>query len=133
MSKEQFLMYAIKHTKLNTYMSISEFRLELKRFKAIKRAFVAYEKHGKIELPLLITHFVILNNIFPTQVLNQFLFAEIPFPHWPKLKTVLLFLDLLIQEKILKLLTDPIVIVKLNSIHIDEKLKKLLEYEIQNK
>lgn len=120
-------MYAIKHTKLNTYLSLEEFKLELKRFRAIKRAFVAYDKSGNIDLPLFITHFVILNNLFAVNVLNQFLFSEIPSVHWKKLKTILVFLNLLVLDKKIKLLTTPVVTVNLNRITTDKKFLKVLE------
>lgn len=132
-AKEQFLMYAIKHTKLNTYVSLSEFKMELKRFRSIRRAFVAYEKTGNLELPLFITHFVILHNLFPVEVLNKFLFSEVPDIHWKKLKTTLLFLNLLVQSNTIKLLTEPVVTVRLNRIVADKKFLKVLENEIPNR
>lgn len=132
-AKEQFLMYAIKHTKLDTYVSMAEFKMELKRFRSIRRAFVTYEKTGVLELPLFITHFIILHNLFPTEVLNQFLFSEVPDTHWKRLKATLIFLDLLVQNRTLKLLTNPVVSVRLNRITADKKFLKVLENEIPNK
>lgn len=132
-AKEQFLMYAIKHTKLDTYVSMAEFKMELKRFRSIRRAFVAYEKTKTIELPLFITHFVILHNLFPVDVLNKFLFSEVPDKHWKRLKATLSFLNLLVQDNTLKLLTTPVVTVRLNRIVADRKFLKVLENEIANK
>ncbi len=129
-AKEKFLIYAIKHTKLENYLSLTEFKMELKRFRSIRRAFALYEKTGELDFPLFITHFVILNNMFPVQVLNQFLFSEVPDKHWNKLKTTLSFLNLLVQDKSIILLTEPKVRVRLNKIVIDKNLLKELEKQI---
>lgn len=128
-SKDKFLIYALKHTKIDTYISLYEFKMELKRFRSIRRAFIAHEKTGTMEFPLFITHFVILNNIFPINVLNQFLFTETPTAYWKKLKSTLLFLNLLTTEKTVKLLTDPVVKVRLNKLGIDHNFIKVLENE----
>lgn len=132
-TKEQFLIYAIKHTKLDTYVSLSEFKQELKRFRSIRKAFINYEKTGKLEFPLFLTHFVILNNLFPIDILNKFLFSEVPDLYWKKLKTTLTILNILVQDKKIKLLTNPIVVVRLNKIGFDKKFAKVLENEISNR
>ena len=131
-NKELFLMHALQHTTLNTYISLPEFRFELKRFRSIRKAIIQYDLTGNIKLPLFITHFVVLHNMFPTPIFNQFLFSEVPNEHWSILKTTLTFLNLLIQEKSIQLLTTPKVRVNLYSIAIDKEFLRELENSIKS-
>lgn len=131
--KDQLLIFALKNTKIDTYLSISEFKLELNRLRAIKKGLIWYDTNRNVKFPAIITNFVVLSNMFPCLVLNQLLFAEVPEKQWPKLKTILSWLNLLIVEDKLKLPTQPPVTVRLNRIKIDEKFIKVLEDEIRSK
>lgn len=131
--KDQLLIFALKNTKIDSYLSISEFKLELNRLRAIKKGLIWYELKKNVKFPAIITNFVILSNMFPCHILNQLLFAEIPEKHWSKLKTILTWLNLLVQEKTLKLPTIPTVTVRLNRIKIDNKFSEFLDNEIRCK
>ena len=131
--KDQLLIFALKNTKIDTYLSISEFKLELNRLRAIKKGLIWYDLNKNVKFPALITNFVVLSNMFPCPILNQLLFAEVPHKHWSKLKTILSWLNLLILEDKLKLPTVPPVVVRLNKIKIDNKFIEILENEIRAK
>lgn len=131
--KDQLLIFALKNTKIDTYLSISEFKIELNRLRAIKKGLIWYDLDRNVKFPAIITNFVILSNMFPCQILNQLLFAEVPSKHWSKLKTMLKWLNLLVIEDKLRLPTIPVVTVRLNKIKIDDQFLQVLENEIRNK
>lgn len=124
MSNQDLLFFCIKNTNTNFFISMDEFREELTRFRSLRRLFNAYASDTReIDLRIFVSHFIVLSNIFPLNVLIQLLFSEIPDIHWSQLKTFLLWLNYLRKEtKIIKLPTKPQVIVKLNKINIDKCL-----------
>lgn len=129
--KERLLVFALQNTKTDQYISIDEFQLELDRLKYIKKALSNYENGANPNLPLFITHFIILNNIFSCDTLNQILFSEIPEKHWIYLKTILVWLNILVTGNILKLTIHDKMFVKLNKIKTCPKLLKDLECTIK--
>lgn len=131
--KEKLLMFAVQHTKMQQFMSLSEFEEEIDRLRIIRKGLSKYESGRELEFPKFITNFIILNNIFPVYVLNQLLFAEVPESSWKSLKTILSWLGILVEDKILRLPTDPIVTIRLNSLNISKRLIKDLNDVVSEK
>lgn len=128
--REEFLVFAIKHSKLDRILSIDEFLQELLRFKNINRTLNSNECFDGAKIKALINNIVILGNIFPLDILNPMLFCEIREENWVKLKTILLWLQYIKDDKSLKLPTTPPVIIKLNSIRIDKQVLQVLNESI---
>jgi hypothetical protein len=120
---ENFMMYALKmYQKKNCIMS--EFELDLKHVKYLKRLFRKYKLNKDLKERLIVNHIIILNNVFGPEALVRILFLKIHPSDYDVLKTFLLYLNLL-PEMIHGIYGNTI---ETKDIHIDlEIVKKLRE------
>lgn len=124
LTKDNFLLYAIRNYQNPNCMSMIEFQEDLKKIKYIKRILNRYQKTGQIKERLLLNHIITLNNLFG-QHTSRMLFFKIEKEHWSVLKTVLLYLKILPSQ--ITGLPDGIVLTDSIPIHTDmiERLKKI--------
>lgn len=93
LNSESFLHYAVENYD-NQTASLKEFDDDMARFKYIKRLLRKYNREGTVNIRLLINHIIILNNVFPTYVLNRLLIYNIDKYNINVLSTVLDYLSL---------------------------------------
>ena len=87
LTKDNVLLYAIKHYNNTSCEGINEFYDDMKRFKYIKRLFRKYKDSGVLKERLLLNHIIILNNLFGAEAASTLLLFKIEMEHWPALKS----------------------------------------------
>lgn len=117
LNSESFLHYAVENYD-NQTASLKEFDDDMARFKYIKRLLRKYNREGTVNIRLLINHIIILNNVFPTYVLNRLLIYNIDKYNINVLSTVLDYLSLY---------NDNIPELQGQVIHHDPYIQELLE------
>ena len=68
-----FMMFAIKHYDSPSCTGETEFREDLSRIRSIGRSFSRYKKTGKINERLVLTHLIVLYNVFEAQAMTKML------------------------------------------------------------
>ena len=92
LSKDNFLLFAIKYYENPTTLTQEEFEEDLNRFKYVKRWLKKYHDSGKINSHLLLNHIMIIFNCWQDASIPM-LFYKIDEPCWPYLKSFLTYLD----------------------------------------
>ena len=93
LTKDNVLMFAIKHYDNPQAVGEKEFYDDMKRFKYLKRLFKKHIKTGILKERLIMNHIIVLANVFGPEAAKVLLFYKIGQEHWSTLKTFLLFLN----------------------------------------
>ena len=93
LTKDNVVMYAIKHYHNPSCEGINEFYDDMKRFKYLKRLFKKHSTTGILKERLIMNHIIVLQNVFGPEAVKVLLFFKIGQEHWSVLKTFLLFLN----------------------------------------
>ena len=64
LTKDNVLLFALKHYENHQATSEKEFYDDMKRFKYLKRLFKKYSKSGVIKERLIMNHIIVLANVF---------------------------------------------------------------------
>ena len=115
-TKDNVVMYAIKHYHNPSCEGINEFYDDMKRFKYIKRLFRKYKDSGVLKERLLLNHIIILNNLFGAEAASTLLFFKIEPEYWPALKSFLKFLSIMPERDLKFIKADPVVEERLSEI-----------------
>ena len=113
LTKDNIMMYAIKHYHNPSCEGMSEFNDDMKRFKYIKRLFRKYEETDILKVRLLLNHIIILNNLFGAEASSTLLFFKTEQLHWPTLKGFLEFLNIMPENDLMDIKSDETVKQKL--------------------
>ena len=108
-TKENWFLFAMKHynnPKTDGEMEIYD---DMKRFKYIKRLFRKYKDTGILKERLLLNHIIILNNLFGADAASTLLIFKIEADYWPILKGFLEFLNIMPEQDLTHIDTDPLV------------------------
>ena len=97
LTKDNWMMFAIKHYDNPISVTYSDFEEDLNRFKYIKRLFRRYESSGELETHLILNHIILMYNAFDDAA-TPLLFFKIEASYWPMLKAFMLFLNRLPQS-----------------------------------
>jgi len=116
LTKDNIMIYAIKHYHNPSCEGINEFYDDMKRFKYIKRLFRKYQDSGVLKERLLLNHIIILNNLFGAEAASTLLFFKIEMEHWSALKSFLKFLNIMPEGDLGNIKEDPLVTKKLSEI-----------------
>ena len=116
LTKDNVLLYAIKHYNNPSCEGINEFYDDMKRFKYIKRLFRKYKDSGVLKERLLLNHIIILNNLFGAEAASTLLFFKIEPEYWPALKAFLNFLSSMPEMDLKFIKADPVVEERLSEI-----------------
>lgn len=100
LTKENVMMFALKHYDNPQATSEKEFYDDMKRFKYLKRLFKKYSKSGILKERLIMNHIIILANVFSPDVVKVLLFFKIEQKYWAELKTFLVFLNYMEQKEL---------------------------------
>ena len=92
LTKENWMMFAIKHYDNPTSVTYEDFEEDINRFKYIKRLIRRYETTGELKTHLILNHIILMYNVFGDAA-TPLLFFKIEATHWPVLRAFLLFLN----------------------------------------
>ena len=96
LTKENFLLYAMKYYDNPNCHSMEEFKSDLKRIKYIKRLLNRYiDGGGPLRERLILNHIIILTNSFGVEMAVKMLFFRVNADVYPALKTFLVFLNMM--------------------------------------
>ena len=106
LTKDNITMYAIQHYHNPSCEGMTEFNDDMKRFKYIKRLFRKYEETGILKERLLLNHIIVLYNLFGAEASSTLLFFKTDQEHWPILKGILEFLNIMPENDLLDIISD---------------------------
>ena len=92
LTKDNVLLFALKHYENPQATSEKEFYDDMKRFKYLKRLFKKYRKSGILKERLIMNHIIVLANVFGPDAVKVLLLFKIDKIYWAQLKTFLVFL-----------------------------------------
>jgi len=126
LNDENFLLYAAKHYQNKHYL-LDEFAEDLLRVKYTKRLIKKYSTNGELKTQLLLNHIIIISNVFGPEATVNILFFRVEEDYYPVLKTILLFLNYMPEEKFTVTFNGKYINPKDITINLDiaEKLRKL--------
>ena len=100
LNEKNFLLYAMKHYDNPQCVEVEEFTDDLRKIKYIKRLFNQYAMDGTLKERLLLNHIIVFYNVFPVRAATRILFYKIEDKFWPMLKTFLVYLHFMPEDKI---------------------------------
>jgi hypothetical protein len=116
LTKDNVLMFAIKHYDNPQAVGEKEFYDDMKRFKYLKRLFKKYSKTGILKERLIMNHIIVLQNVFGPEPVKVLLFYKINQEYWSLLKTFLVFLSYMNDTEIPQITIDKKLMEKLKGI-----------------
>lgn len=99
LNEEVFLTYAMNSYKNPQCSGLDEFEDDLKKFSYLKRLFKKYTDKNELRERLILNHIIVIFNVFEVKAATKMLFFKMPPEAHPALKTFLLFLNMLPEEK----------------------------------
>ena len=99
LTKDNVLLFALKHYENPQATSEKEFYDDMKRFKYLKRLFKKYSKSGILKERLIMNHIIVLANVFGPDAVKVLLLFKIDKIYWAQLKTFLVFLNYMLESE----------------------------------
>ncbi len=106
LTKDNVLMFALKHYDNPQATSEKEFYDDMKRFKYLKRLFKKYSKSGILKERLIMNHIIVLANVFGPEAVKVLLFFKVDQIYWAQLKTFLIFLNYMENTELTQISLD---------------------------
>lgn len=100
LNERNFLLYAMKHYDNPHCVDIEEFDDDLRKIRYIKRLLNQYMTDGILKERLILNHLIVFYNVFPPRVATRILFQKMEEELWPTLKTFLIYLSYMPEDKI---------------------------------
>lgn len=100
LTKENFLIYAIKNYDNPHCSGMREFHDDIRTFRYINRLFRRYETDGDLKERLIVNHIITLCNLFGVEAATNMLFFKTSPEHLAYLKTFLVYLNLLDLDRV---------------------------------
>tara|TARA_Y100000034_G_scaffold105821_2_gene133466 strand:+ start:1332 stop:1745 length:414 start_codon:yes stop_codon:yes gene_type:complete len=100
LNEKNFLLYAMKHYDNPQCVEVEEFNDDLRKIKYIKRLFNQYNVENKLKERLLLNHIIVFYNVFPVEAATRILFFKLDKVFWPMLKTFLIYLSYMPEDKL---------------------------------
>tara|TARA_Y100000310_G_scaffold77446_1_gene74068 strand:+ start:185 stop:598 length:414 start_codon:yes stop_codon:yes gene_type:complete len=100
LNEKNFLLYAMKHYNNPQCVEVEEFNDDLRKIKYIKRLFNQYNVENKLKERLLLNHIIVFYNVFPVEAATRILFFKLDKVFWPMLKTFLIYLSYMPEDKL---------------------------------
>ena len=100
LNEKNFLLYAMKHYDNPQCVEVEEFTDDLRKIKYIKRLFNQYNVENKLKERLLLNHIIVFYNVFPVEAATRILFFKLDKVFWPMLKTFLIYLSYMPEDKL---------------------------------
>lgn len=114
LSKDNIIMFAIKHYDNPQCEGEVEFHDDMKRFKYIKRLLRKYQDSGELKERLILNHLIVVFNVFGAEAGSTLLLFKLEPEFWSVLKTFMVFLNMLPEGE-------------LEEVDEVEEIKKVLE------
>ena len=95
LTKDTFLIYAIKNYDTSGFKGKQEFLEDLKRFRYIKKLLNRFKTTGELKERLILNHIIVLYNMFGAEATVRMLFFKLDEIYWSEIKTFLLYLNLM--------------------------------------
>ena len=99
-TRDNIILYAIKHYDNPQCEGEKEFYDDMKRFKYVKRLLRKYKDTKVLKERLLLNHIIILRNLFGSEACVTLLLFKIPQEYWSTLKSFLLYLNILRDDEL---------------------------------
>ena len=116
LTKNNFELYAAKHYQKDKWATTEDFKEDISRFKYINRLINRYYRDDDLKERLILNHLVILGNMFgPSETAKMAMF-NIKEEQKPVLKTFLIYLNYLPEDKNIGTPLDSNIIEKLRNI-----------------
>jgi len=109
-TKDNWMLYAMKNYDNPTVEKEEEFHDDLKRFKYIKRLLKKYKTTNILKERLLLNHFIVLRNLFGNEACVTLLLFKTQREYLSALKSFLLFLNMIREDELEEIETDPLVL-----------------------
>jgi len=77
LDETNYLLYAAKHYDNPSCFDTVEFYEDLNKFKYIKRLFSRYEDYGELKERLILTHIIVIYNLFGPHIATRLLFLKL--------------------------------------------------------
>ena len=106
LTKDNIVMYAIRHYENPSCSGMDEFYDDMKRFKYIKRLLRKYKDSGSLKERLILNHIIVLNNLFGAEAATTLLFFKIEQEFWSCLKPFLEYLSLMPEADLTDIPSD---------------------------
>jgi len=91
LNSDNYILFAIKNYENPHSVTREDFFEDLKRFKLIKKIYKKYVTDKKINIKLLINHFLVVYNVFG-EASTPLLFYNIESKYWSLVKTTIIYL-----------------------------------------
>ena len=105
-TKDNVLIFALKHYDNPQCEGEQEFYDDLKRFKYIKRLLRKYKEQCILKERLILNHIIVLNNVFGPDASSTLLLFKTEQEHWPQLKSFLKFLNIIPENELVDVEED---------------------------
>ena len=99
-TRDNIILYAIKHYDNPQCEGEKEFYDDMKRFKYVKRLLRKYKDTKVLKERLLLNHIIILRNLFGSEACVTLLLFKIPQEYWSTLKSFLLYLNMIRNDEL---------------------------------
>jgi hypothetical protein len=99
LDNENYALYAAKYYDNPTCRSVEEFNEDLTRLIYLKRLFRRYKRTGELRERLILNHLITFNNVFGNEVALRLLFFKIDSDLYSILKTFLIYLQYLPENR----------------------------------
>ena len=99
-TRDNIILYAIKHYDNPQCEGEKEFYDDMKRFKYVKRLLRKYKDTKVLKERLLLNHIIILRNLFGSEACVTLLLFKIPQEYWSTLKSFLLYLNMIREDEL---------------------------------
>ncbi len=99
-TRDNIILYAVKHYDNPQCEGEKEFYDDMKRFKYVKRLLRKYKDTKILKERLLLNHIIILRNLFGPEACVTLLLFKIPQEYWSTLKSFLLYLNMIREDEL---------------------------------
>ena len=99
-TRDNIILYAIKHYDNPQCEGEKEFYDDMKRFKYIKRLLRKYKETNVLKERLILNHIIILRNLFGPEACVTLLLFKIQQEHFSTLKSFLLYLNMIREDEL---------------------------------
>ena len=115
-TRDNILIYAIKHYDNPHSEGEKEFYDDMKRFKYVKRLLRKYNEYNILKERLLLNHIIILRNLFGSEACVTLLLFKIPQEYWSTLKSFLLYLNMIREDELVDISCNEYVLTTLRKL-----------------
>ena len=102
LTSENYVLYTMKHYDNPQCQTYEEFLHDLKHIKYLKRLFAKFRNNGELRERLVLNHLILIYNVFGQQAGTRILFYKVDEDDYPILKTFLIYLKRMPNNKIEK-------------------------------